>query len=107
MSLIERFNEVKQDYEGRKAVREAKELQKLRKKRINLEGKAKRRALKERELSRIRKAEGTLKKGKKPLFGDISLGFGEQKGKKGKSMYDELFDFGSKKKKKGGNLLDF
>ena len=88
------YKKIKNKYLLEKSKIEAKELQRLRKKRISLEGKALRTKLKNKELGRISKAKSTIAKGKRKSsfdFGSLSL-FPETTGKKGKKKSSSIWD---------------
>ena len=88
------YKKVKQKIQSEKGKMEARELQRLRKQRIGLEGKAVRSKLKQKELVRIKKAKATIAKGKTKNsfdFGSLSL-LPETTVKKGKKKSSSIWD---------------
>jgi len=91
---------IKSKYEWESSRRKARELESLRKKRISLEGKAKMKSLKEKELRGISKAKKTLGKGKKKFGGAGKSGWTLLGDSSGMGMSLDMFGTGTKKKKK-------
>jgi len=88
------YKKVRERYQLEKGKMEARELQKLRKQRIGLEGKALRARLKQKELGRIKKAKAAIAKGKRKIsfdFGSLSL-LPETTVKKGKKKSSSIWD---------------
>ena len=88
------YKKIKQKYQLEKGKMEARELQRLRKQRISLEGKALRTKLKQKELSRISKAKKTIAKNKPKSsldFGGLNL-FPEEKTKNKKKKASSIWD---------------